>query len=942
MNFSGCFNNPNLTARIILTGLCLLMFSVSAAARSADSSADSGADKNPGDGADEPADNAGTGAGAQKPGYFCYPGEDGQQWVCNQGRDPAPGLRWNQLPATTSPAQPAEPAVLPPAPQTAVARSRPAAAAGAGVGVGVEDAGAANENETETWYTPTSPRPILPSHQVAVDLAAELYNPADGGDPFCAGGYRQRDYPYPLTDADEDYPVVAEADALSSQIDVNAQLLGNVTIQQGNRLLVAPAAEVDQQTRVAHFAQGVRMDQPGLAMQGRQATVHLDDKQADLQDVQFVITDANLRGEAGRMQQNPEGDLLLRDNNFTRCEPGNNGWRLATRQLNIEEDEVFGTAKHAVLKLKSVPVFYTPYMKFPVSDERVSGFLFPNLAYSDEDGTDVTLPYYFNLAPNYDATLVPRYISRRGAGAELELRHMSSWQTSVLGGALLPEDDLYNGTLSRDDFEDLLIDDMGNPVDLGPFEPADRWLGALDHAGSFGRFRTFADITMVSDPDYFRDLGSDLGISSRVELERKAELQYNHGGLFMRLWGQRFQRLDEITIQDYERLPELEMLYTTPLGPLEFSLGAKWADFDRDTEGLSGLAAVTGERTHLEPRLRLPLSWPFGFFTASAGYRYTQYDLQQDPAAGGLQLADDTPDRKIGVASVDGGLVFERDLNWFNQDLIQTLEPRLYYLWQEFEDQDNLPRFDASALTFGYQQLFRGNRFSGLDRIGDANQASAGVTTRFLSRDTGKEYFRFSLGEIFYFQDREVTIGGTQTATDRQSTSAIAAEVSASIAGHWRLTGTTVWDPNDNEVDEGGAALQYRRDNRHIFNLGFRNRRAEDIEQTDVSLYWPVSRRISVIGRWNYDLVSGRTVEGFGGLEYSDCCLQLRLIARRFLDSPAGSDLEDVEGDEGVFLQIVFKGLAGFGTKAESVLERGIRGYRAPNRQDYFSNNRDY
>ncbi len=911
-------------------------------------------------------------------GFYCYPGEDGQSWVCDKGvhnkpvrqirsTTPAAGVKSREAKAGQLENNPrtAKPANPPVRSEHSTTQASAAQAEGQRIAGDKAEAGRLgngptaevlrwNEisgsrspevsNNPQDWYTPAQARAIDAQYRPVEDLAAQLYvqDPDPAG--YCAGGYVQRDYPYPVDVDNESFPIIAEADSLSSEIDVTAQLVGNVSVAQGNRLIRAPLADLDQVQRVGHFPQGVRMDQPGLIMQGEQAVVHLDSQEADLQGVQFVITDAGLRGEARQMQQSSGGDLALAHNSFTRCEPDNNGWRLNTRNLLIEQDEVFGTAKHAVLRLKRVPVFYTPYLKFPVSDERVSGFLFPTLGYSDEDGAEVSLPYYFNLAPNYDATFVPRYFSKRGASGELEVRHMSSWQTTAVGGALLPDDDLYNGTLSRKDFDEF-VDDMGNPVDLGVFEPADRWLGALDHRGRFGRFRTFADINMVSDPDYFRDLGSDLNVSSQIELERRAEIQYVHSGLSVRLWGQRFQRLDQVGVDDYERLPELELLYSTDLGPLELGVSATWADFDRDTTGLNGLNAVTGERTHIEPRVSLPMSWPFGFLNLTGGYRYTRYDLEQDSNAAGFQLVDDKPDRNIGLASVDGGLIFERDINWFDQALVQTLEPRVYYLWQEFDDQAELPRFDASVLTFGYQQLFRNNRFSGLDRIGDANQASVGVTTRFLAEETGREYFRFSVGEIFYFENRKVTLAGGQTAFDRRSQSAVAAEISASIAQHWRLTGTTLWDPYDNEVDEGGAALQYRRDNRHIFNLGFRNRRDQDIEQTDVSLYWPISRQFSIIGRWNYDLVSGRTIEGFGGIEYNDCCLQIRLLARRFLDSPAGTvitDFDEADGDDGIFLQVVFKGLAGFGTKIEGVLENGISGYRSPEQQDYFSNGSSY
>ena len=324
----------------------------------------------------------------------------------------------------------------------------------------------------------------------------------------------------------------------------------------------------------------------------------------------------------------------------------------------------------------------------------------------------------------------------------------------------------------------------------------------------------------------------------------------------------------------------------------------------------------------LEPRLRLPLSAPWGFFNLTGGYRYTRYDLRDVPEG-----VDSRPERGVGLGIAHGGLFFERELAVGGTELIQTLEPQIYYLYQEFEPQAELPSFDATVLTFSFSQLFRDNRFSGLDRIGDANQASLGITTRFLNPVNGNEYVRASIGAINYFEDRRVTLGGAAGEAERQSTSAVAGELAARVAGRWAATGSLIWDPHENRWDEGAVALQYRGDNRHIVNLGYRRRRQDDIQQTDVSLYWPISRHYAVMGRWNYDVVSGRTVEGFGGIEYNDCCWRIRLMARRFLDSPTGRNLETVEADEGIFLQIVFKGLAGFGDKVESVLRRGIRGY---------------
>ena len=789
-----------------------------------------------------------------------------------------------------------------------------------------------SKSTPDDLYVPTPTRPVAATHNFSPGMAAR-YAQRDGARQQCT--YEQREYPLPLETVDEEQLIVAEADSLQIRMDEAASLLGNVTIDQGNRRIDAPRAELDQNTRVVTFPAGVRIDQPGLILQGETAAANLNTKEAQFDQTEYLLTDVSFRGEATVVHQSPEGHLTLTDNSFTRCEPGNNGWRLDATELDIKKGEVFGTAKNAVLRLKSIPIFYSPRMEFPVSDERLTGFLFPTLSYSSNDGADVSLPFYANLAPNYDATIIPRYISKRGVGSEAEFRHLSGWQATVVSGAYLPNDDLYNGEVDRDDYRD-----AGGEAAFGPFKSADRWLGAIKHDGRIGRFRTFVDYVEVSDRDYFSDLSSELGGANRRELERRGGVQYRQGGLSVRLWAQAFQRLDEVLVDEYKRVPELEVMYNQPLvGPLALDLKTTWSEFDRDTDNLNGIAAITGSRTHFEPHLVVPFDWPFGFLRFDGGWRYTAYDLDQDPNAGGVQLSDATPTRSVGVGSVDGGLFFERDLNWFNQPLLQTLEPRIYYLWHDFEDQSLLPQFDTSELTFGYSQLYRNNRFSGLDRFGDANQATVGVTTRFLSRLDGTEYFRFSLGQIFYFDDRRVTLNGLVGPDEAQSSSAIAAEMAARVAGNWYARGTIVWDPHDDTVDEGGIGIGYRRDNRHIFNLGYRKRIEQNIDQTDASVYWPLFDKWAVIGRWNYDLVSNRTIEGFAGLEFADCCLRARLIARRYLDSDnrANADFADIEADKGIFLQIVFKGLAGFGTKIESILERGVRGYRRANRAGYFA-----
>jgi LPS-assembly protein len=748
---------------------------------------------------------------------------------------------------------------------------------------------------------------------------------------YCEGAYVLPDFPHPVDSRPEEFPIVGGADRVSYWLDGRVELRGGVMLSQGNRMLIAREGSMDQTSGRGTMIGAVELREPGLVLQGERAEIDLESHAASLEGVEFLLPDRGIRGEASRIRQDADGNVVMRRGFFTRCEPGNRNWRISASSVRVEKDDVFGTARNAVVRVQGVPVFYTPYIRFPVRDDRQSGFLFPNVVYSEDSGLDVGVPYYLNLAPNYDATLMPRYIENRGSGLEGEFRYLNAWQSATLQAAYLHKDDLFDGTLPRDDFERLKAEGLVT----GEFEPDDRWLVAVEHEGELGRVRTRIDYTAVSDRDYFRDLGNEFGLASRIELERRGEIEYAAGGLLMRLWAQRFDRLDEGTIDPYQRLPQVDLRYASGLvGPFEWSLDMHWASFDRENAELVGINRAVGERTHVEPRIRLPLYQPWGFLTFTGGYRHTRYALRSLP-----DEFDRRPDRGIGLASAHGGLFFERPIRAYGMSVLQTLEPQVYYLYQQYEDQSGLPSFDASQLTFSYSQLFRDNRFSGVDRIGDANQLSVGLTSRIVDARSGREYLRASLGQIIYFRDREVTLSGAPTAADRDRTSAVAGELAGRLTRTWRVTGTLIWDPNESQVDEGAIAFNYRRDNRHIANVGFRKRLQDDVEQVDLSAYWPLGRHYGFIGRWNYDLVNNRTIEAFGGLEYNDCCWQIRLVGRRYLNIPTGAnrltgqELELVRPDDGFFLQIVFKGMAGFGNRMEALLTRGIRGYQTENYQ---------
>ena len=777
---------------------------------------------------------------------------------------------------------------------------------------------AAREMLAEYW---------LPREQLSVAVQHRLPE-------WCDGGYIDVAAPTPDSVDPATLPIDAEANSAQYFIDERLELRGNVEIRRGNRRVRTESAVLFEDSERGELAGNVRLEEPGLVLLGERAEIDLGTESARLDDVTYLLTGPGFRGSAESIAQTDAGDLQIRRGSVTRCDPGANTWRIDSKQINVGEDAVFGTARNAVVRIKDVPVFYLPWMRFPVSDARQSGWLFPDIGYSGQDGLQFGAPYYFNIAPQTDATVTPRLFSKRGVSLEGELRHLNRYGGYELGGAFLGTDRQYNGVLDRDDFEDL------NPT--GDFDAADRWLLAAEHrggiAGTYGRLDTEIDYTAVSDPDYFRDLGTGLTVTSRVELERRAAVRYRagrvnsaSGHIDAQLWAQRFQRLDEISTEAYQRLPQLDLSYTRKLaGPVEFSVTSQATSFDRENDDLTGIAAIVGERYHLQPELRLPLQWPYAFAELKGGLRYTAYDLRDVPVG-----VDAKPNRSIGYGIADGGLFFERSTNLFGRELVQTLEPRLYYLYQERADQDELPLFDVTPLRFSYSQLFRSNRFSGIDRISDANQLTAGVTSRFIDAGTGREYLRASVGQIFFFQDRLVTSNGVSQDDDRHSSSAIAAEFRAALSAHWSTAGTLVWDPNDNTVDESLYQLSYRRDNRHIANLGYRQDRLTNIDQTDISLLWPLTRRWSLLGRWNYDLANDRTIEGFAGLEYNDCCWQMRLIARRYIENRSAALIEQVDPDKGVFFQFVFKGLAGFGAKIDTLMERGIRGYR-PNDSNRF------
>ncbi|WP_443190735.1 LPS-assembly protein LptD [Pseudomonas indica] len=786
--------------------------------------------------------------------------------------------------------------------------------------------------------------------------------------PYCAGAYVEpvrpgMDDTTPLNEA----PMYLSAKASRYEQEQQvATLAGDVVMRQGSMQVEADEANLRQAENRGELVGNVRLRDKGTLVVGDRAELQLDNGEAKIDNAEYVIHQGHVRGSALYAKREETAIIRLKDGTYTRCEPSSNAWHLKGNNVTLNPATGFGTATNVTLRVKDVPVFYTPYIYFPIDDRRQSGFLAPSISTSSDTGLSLKTPYYFNLAPNYDATLYPTYMAKRGLLMEGELRYLTKSSEGLVGGAWL--DDKEDERKLQSEYED------------------QRWMYTWQHKGGLdSRLLTEVDYTDISDPYYFQDLDSDLEISSNTFVNQRGTLTWRGDNYIARLNAHAYEMATVTDITPYERLPQVTFNGALPFQPggLNFSYGTEFVRFDRDLRSgnfinedgvaeswydnnVRGIARANGDRIHLEPGISLPLNWTWGFLKPSLKYAYTQYDLTLD-SIGKSQIAgnfEDSPDRSVPIFGLDGGLYFDRDTQLFGHSFRQTLEPRAFYLYVPKEDQDDIPVFDTSESSFSYASLWRDNRFSGKDRIGDENRLSLGVTSRWIEPN-GFERQRVSLGQAFYFADRKVQMPGIdyRTRDDAQSdVSPYALEYLYRFNRDWRLSSTYNWDPDSHSTRSGSLMFHYQpEDNPNkVVNVGYRYRNDTvrydqatgtwkfggdfgtpgsdnyikdyyKIDQHDFSVIWPLVPQWSAIARWQFDYNRSRTLEAFGGFEYDSCCWKLRLINRYWVDYDENSlnpDLNE-EADRGIFLQIVLKGLGGVvGNKVESFLDQGIQGYR--------------
>jgi LPS-assembly protein len=618
-----------------------------------------------------------------------------------------------------------------------------------------------------------------------------------------------------------------------------------------------------------------------------------------LLDAEYRLKDMHARGEASHVYREGRSRTDLKNATYTTCPSGDNFWNLKASEVSLDHEEAVGEGEDVVITIKDIPVFYTPYISFPLNDERKSGFLVPSVGNSDETGFDVRTPYYWNISPNRDATITPRYMSERGLLLNGEYRYLYESGQGEIDAGFLNSDKLKN-----------------DGEDINPHYDEDRKHFSLKHESTFDSpWQTDIDYNYVSDDDYLEDFGSSLSLASTTHLNRDLIVGYHED--YWDFTG-RFQGYQTITdaTEPYKRLPQLLFQSSLPdqIFGLTYDMRAEYVDFDHDD-------LVTGQRYDIEPAISLPMQTAATFFTPRLAVKHTRYDLE-DNIVGNI---DETPTRTLPIASVDTGVFFERELSFADTAYIQTLEPRAFYLYIPDRNQDDIPDFDASLRTFNTSQLFSHNRYSGTDRIGDANQLTLALTTRFINDETGQENFSASLGQIQYFSDRDVTLPGNSRQT--RSNSDMIAEVAAKLSSSWSARGQLQWDTYDNISNMSSAQLRYRGENGDLLNISHRYRRdgvfrPEGLEQLDISGRWPVTRQWNIVGRYYRSIREQRVLEGLFGVEYDDCCWAYRLVVRNYIN-----DADDDDRNLAIMLEVELKGLGNFGQKAETILQRSILGY---------------
>jgi LPS-assembly protein len=594
------------------------------------------------------------------------------------------------------------------------------------------------------------------------------------------------------------------------------------------------------------------------------------------------------RGDAEVVFFEGEDKKRLKKARYTTCEPGVDDWYIKAREIVLDDYTQSGTATNAHIEFKGTPLLYMPWMSFSFNNERKSGFLAPTVGTTSRSGFETLIPYYINIAPNVDATVGTRYLSKRGLQFQGELRYLN---------------DNFSGVNN--------VEYLDNDSQSGQ----QRYYANLNHSHRLSdRWSASYNIEKVSDDQYFSDTTTRIVSTSRVNLPQQGNIDYV--GDVWRFNGlvQRYQNLDQINYA-YQRLPQLTLSADKNWGAVNTNLYSQWVYFDRNGEAP---IAPTGSRLTMYPSISVPFTKPYGFITPKIGLHASHYNLNDNNyMVNGSNVSNNSATRTLPIFSLDSGLYFERDVNIVKNSYTQTIEPRLFYVYIPDKKQDLLPVFDSALADLNLTTLFTENQFTGNDRVNNANQLSLAVTSRMIDKDTGIERLSTTVGQRFYFADQNVTLPGS--IQSQSNSSDVIAAVTARLSNKWNLDSFWQYNTDDAGIVRANLLARYNPEPGKLMNVGYRYTQ-QFLEQINISGQWPLSRGWYGVGRLNFSIRDKTLIESLAGVEYDAGCWQLRTVFQRVETATA-------DANYGFFLQLELGGLASIGSNPLNLLRRDIPGY---------------
>jgi LPS-assembly protein len=806
----------------------------------------------------------------------------------------------------------------------------------------------------------------------------------------CGGYYTEAPFNYSEASAKRSLVEITSDQTMFAQHGTSV-LEGNIAVAQKGQEVTANKGYLYRDPTTGKISTvdlfgHVNLREPETLIIAKKAHLDLKDKRQKLDDIYYrtaIYSTTNARkaapdrkalqhtrkivqlsawGVATEFSKDDPGIYEFSQASYSTCPPNTNVWHVEASHIELNKNTGRGVAKHAKLYIKKIPIFYAPYLNFPIDNRRQTGFLFPGLGSSNKFGPYLQTPFYWNLAPNYDTTITPLIMAKRGIQVNDLFRYITPSSDGHLNLSVTPNDRAFKNLQSASQNKYQYVNDPTVQGNLRRLESAN------DSRGSFAwqdqtRFNDHwsgnIDYNYVTDDYYLRDFGHTLNQVTENQLLQQADVNYRGQNWNFTTRVQQYQTLHPVdalipTLNQYNRFPQIAFDGDYPdqaLG-LDYFVSSELTHFDTRNNPGSDLKMPIGKRLHTKPGVSLPLNWPGFYITPRVQMALTKYQLGDIS-----NLMSKSEGRALPILDLGTGVYFDRDFSLFGYDTRQTLEPQLYYLYVPYRNQAAIPVFDTTPNTLTYNQLFVDNRFSGLDRIGDANQVSLGVTTRFIDANTGFERIRAGLAEIIYFRNRLVTIctidnpnclDPTTVHDNQLRHSPLVGVLNYQVNPKWSLAGNSIWNTQTNQMDNQSIALSYHPDPTRVVNLGYNfvrngdvqpnvpaNSSLNNLKQLDLSFAWPVFKNWSAVGRWTKSINEGHFQNLIYGIQYDSCCW-----AARFVGGSTFTNLDVITGtpqyDTQVYFQFSLRGLGNFGNgDPTQYVSSNIGGYNSNFGQDF-------